>query len=61
MNTVGTKTIETDRLVLRRYRIEDAEDMYNNWTSDNEVTKFMPWPAHESVDTGFSKTMVEML
>ena len=50
MNTVGTRKIETDRLVLRRYKIGDAEDMYGNWTSDEEVTKFMPWPTHESVD-----------
>lgn len=51
MNTIGTKTIETDRLILRRYVVEDADDMYANWTSDPEVTKFMPWPTHESVET----------
>ena len=50
MNTVGTKTIETERLVLRRYRVDDAEDMFNNWTSDPEVTKFLSWPTHTSVD-----------
>ena len=50
MNTIGTKTIETERLILRRYRVEDAEDMFNNWTSDPEVTKFLSWPTHTSVD-----------
>ncbi len=50
MNKVGTTTIETERLVLRRYTIKDAEDMYNNWTSDPEVAKFMPWPAHSDVN-----------
>lgn len=50
MNTIGTKTIETERLILRRYRTEDAADMYNNWASDTEVTKFLSWPTHTSVD-----------
>ena len=50
MNTTGTKTIETERLILRRYHVEDAEDMFNNWTSDPEVTKFLSWPTHTSVD-----------
>ena len=50
MNTIGTKTIETERLILRRYTVEDAEDMYNNWASDPEVTKFLSWPTHTSVD-----------
>lgn len=51
MNKIGTKTIETKRLILRRFRVEDAEDMYNNWASDHEVTKFLTWPNHESVET----------
>ena len=56
MNTVGTRTIETDRLVLRKFKIEDADDMYGNWTSDDEVTKFMPWPTHESA--GFTRQLL---
>ncbi len=50
MNKAGTQRIETDRLILRRFRIEDAEDMFNNWASDPEVTTYLTWPAHESVD-----------
>ena len=50
MNLTGTQTIETKRLILRRFRLEDAEDMYNNWASDPEVSKFLTWPPHESVD-----------
>lgn len=50
MNKTGTQRIETHRLILRRYRIEDAEDMFNNWASDPEVTRFLTWPAHKSVD-----------
>ena len=50
MNKAGTQTIETHRLILRRYTIEDAEDMYNNWAKDPEVTHFLTWPAHTSVE-----------
>ena len=50
MNKAGTQRIETDRLILRRFRSEDAEDMYANWASDPEVTRFLTWPTHASVD-----------
>lgn len=50
MKHLGTKTIETDRLILRRFQMEDAEKMYQNWASDPEVTKFLTWPTHESVE-----------
>ena len=44
----GTRKIETERLILRRFVMEDAEDMYNNWASDPEVTKYLTWPTHRS-------------
>lgn len=39
MKHLGTKTIETRRLVLRKFTLSDAEPMYRNWASDPEVTK----------------------
>ncbi len=50
MKKVGTQRIETDRLILRQYRVEDADDMYRNWASDPEVTRFLTWPAHGSIE-----------
>ena len=50
MNKTGTQRLETHRLILRRYRIEDAEDMFSNWASDPEVTKFLTWPTHSTVE-----------
>ena len=50
MNHLGTKTLETDRLILRPFRAEDAQAMYANWASDPEVTKFLSWPAYKSID-----------
>ncbi|MGM9602615.1 MAG: GNAT family N-acetyltransferase [Faecousia sp.] len=46
----GTQTIETPRLILRRAIREDAEPMFRNWASDPEVTKYLTWPPHESIE-----------
>ena len=43
-------TLETNRLILRPFAITDARDMYNNWTSDDEVTKYVTWNTHTSVE-----------
>ncbi len=50
MKHCGTQRIETDRLILRRYVIEDADAMYKNWASDSDVTKFLTWQPHSSVE-----------
>lgn len=50
MNKVGTKRIETERLILRPFTPEDADPMFRNWASDPVVTEFMTWPAHRSVE-----------
>jgi len=46
----GTQTIETARLILRRAVREDADLMFRNWASDPEVTKYLTWPTHETVE-----------
>ena len=50
MNHLGTKTLETDRLILRTFRAEDANAMYANWACDPDLTKFLSWPAYKSID-----------
>ena len=57
MKHCGTQRLETDRLILRKFVIEDAEAMYNNWASDEEVTKYLTWPAHLNVDISRSVIM----
>ena len=44
-------TLETKRLILRPFNVKDAEDMFHTWTNDPEVTKYLTWNAHESVET----------
>jgi len=48
-NHQGTLRIETDKLILRRFEKSDAEDMFNNWASDDEVTKYLSWPTHTDI------------
>ena len=49
MNHQGTKTLQTERLLLRRFQIEDAEVFYRNVTSDSKVNRFLTWPIHKDV------------
>lgn len=46
----GTITLESERLILRRFTLEDADDMFNNWANDRQVTKYLTWSPHASVD-----------
>ena len=48
MNHLGTKTLETKRLILRKTIESDAEPMFKNWASDSRVTKFMTWYPYET-------------
>lgn len=50
MKHLGTKTIETKRLILRRFEMTDAQAMFDNWASDPLVTEFLTWTTHETVD-----------
>lgn len=46
----GTQQLETRRLILRRVRREDAQAMYDNWASEEQVTKYLTWPTYPSVE-----------
>ena len=43
-------TLETPRLILRPFVIEDASTMFSNWANDIEVTKYMTWHPHKDVE-----------
>lgn len=57
MEHLGTEYMETSRLILRKFTTEDAEAMYYNWASSDEVTKYLTWPAHNNIS--ISKTILE--
>lgn len=45
----GTALIETKRLILRQFTIDDVNAAFSNWTSDEKVTEFLRWPTHETL------------
>ena len=49
-----TKLIETDRLILRKFKPEDAHDIYFNYANDDEVTKYLTWNTYKSEDDAVS-------
>lgn len=50
MNYKGTTKLETERLILRRFKITDADDMFENYASNDNVTKYMTWETHKDID-----------
>ena len=50
MKHLGTMNLETPRLVLRKFSFTDSSAVYKNWANDSEVTKYLMWPTHKSVD-----------
>ncbi|MGP1427056.1 MAG: GNAT family N-acetyltransferase [Treponema sp.] len=50
LNHQGTKKLETERLILRQFKIEDYVEMYNNWACEDAVTKFLTWQTHTNQD-----------
>lgn len=57
MNHLGTESLQTERLVLRPFAVNDADAMFQNWASDPEVTKYLTWPTH--TDIKVTKTILE--
>lgn len=57
MQHKGTKRIETERLILRKFTANDVEAAYKNWTSDEKVTEFLRWPTHKDIST--TKRIIE--
>jgi Acetyltransferases, including N-acetylases of ribosomal proteins len=56
MTHKGTVQLETERLILRRFTLDDAEAMFKNWASDDEVSKYLTWQTH--ADISVSKAVI---
>ena len=57
LRKTGTVELETARLRMRRFTLDDAQAMFDNWAGDPEVTKYLTWPTHTSVD--ITKTVIK--
>jgi [ribosomal protein S5]-alanine N-acetyltransferase len=45
----GTPQLETKRLILRKLTLDDADDIFE-YASDDEVTQYMIWDTHKSIE-----------
>lgn len=50
MKNKGTIKLETERLILRKGKIKDAEQIYENYGRDPLVSKYVVWNQHESIE-----------
>ena len=56
MKALGTQTIETERLILRRFVETDAQAMFENWASRLDNLTYVTWNPHPNVD--FTKNSI---
>ena len=45
----GTLTLNTDRLILRKFVLNDSEKIYYNWADDEETVKYLSWKKHANI------------
>lgn len=62
MKHVGTIDIKTPRLILRRFARQDAEAVYRNWESDEQITRFLasPTPANPEETSSLINSWIEL-
>lgn len=41
----------TKRLILRKLKYSDSEQIFSNWASSSKATKFLTWLPHKSIDS----------
>jgi len=54
MEHLGTRKLETKRLILRQFAVDDAKFIFKNWANDDEVTKYLTWPSHKNINETIS-------
>ncbi len=42
--------IESERLLLRKPRLEDARAIFESWAQDQDVTRYLTWRPHERIE-----------
>ncbi len=49
LSNIAPEKIVTERLTLRAFCMDDEQSMFENWTSDPEVARFMAGKAHSTL------------
>lgn len=52
------KRMETDNIILREFKTEDAEEAFENWAGFKKVADLSDFKVHSSVDE--TKKMIEI-
>ncbi|MDR1260334.1 MAG: GNAT family N-acetyltransferase [Oscillospiraceae bacterium] len=50
INHLGTQNIRTERLLLRKFEVIDAADIFASWAKDPENVTYLTWNAHKDVE-----------
>ncbi len=50
VNELNTKRLETQRLILRKFELSDADGMFNNWATDEKSCRYLSWSVHKNVE-----------
>lgn len=45
-----TENLPSNRITLREFKLEDAENLFNNWGTDEKITKYMLWKNYKTID-----------
>lgn len=48
MRNLGTKRLETKRLILRKINKDDYKKAFENWCSSDKVEKYVTWNKHKT-------------
>lgn len=57
INHIGTQVVQTERLILRRYQLSDAQGLFLNWVTDGEASRFWGWSPHKDIEE--TKTLLK--
>lgn len=50
MDHKGTVKLETERLILKKFSLDDSEQVFKNWANEDEVTEFLRWKSHNNIE-----------
>lgn len=50
LNHIGTRVIETERLLLRRFQYDDSDAMLKNWAGDEKIQSMYCEPVYTTVE-----------
>lgn len=55
---LGTQTLKTQRLVLRRYSLIDAQAVFDGWMGEQTICDQLDWTAHRDVNV--TRRLIDM-